>query len=191
MFLSRRIVYASIILMYFQTWCNCLRNDSCVRLQQSNCAAVEMTIFSTKGDKIFSTRVASFTSCGLSQDWSTSWVNIGQLLGGRFWSFFVFMQPSIFFGDQQFDPYPSLSSARWTANHMILAQRFDLLAKTYKNLLQIGPSTPCSVCATSGGDFETSYNFYQVSHVERSCSTFRVSHEVSGMSKEALWSTGP
>ena len=39
-----------------------------------------------------------------------------------------------FFGDQQFDPYPSLSSARWTANHMILAQRFDLLAKTYFKL---------------------------------------------------------
>ena len=67
-------------------------------LQQSNCAAVEMTIFSTKGDKIFSTRVASFTSCGLSQDWSTSWVNIGQHLGGSFWSFFVFMQPSNFLG---------------------------------------------------------------------------------------------
>lgn len=67
-------------------------------LQQSNCAAVEMTIFSTKGDKIFSTRVASFTSCGLSQDWSTSWVNIGQHVGGRFWSFFVFMQPSNFLG---------------------------------------------------------------------------------------------
>ena len=61
-------------------------------LQQSNCAAVEMTIFSTKGDKIFSTRVASFTSCGLSQDWSTSWVNIGQHLGGSFWSFFVYSE---------------------------------------------------------------------------------------------------
>ena len=50
-----------------------------------------------------------------------------------------------------------------------------------KNILQIGPSTPGSVCATSGGDFETSYNFYQeVSHVERSCSSFRLmrGHEV-------------
>ena len=121
MFLSRRIVYASI-LMYFQTWCNCLRNGSCVRLQQSNCAAVEMTIFST--------RVASFTSCGLSHG----------LMGQHRSTFrrqllvILCIHAAIhFFGDQQFDPYPSLS-ARWTANHMILAQRFDLLAKTYFKL---------------------------------------------------------
>ena len=61
-----------------------------------------------------------------------------------------------------------------------------------KNILQIGPSTPCSVCATSGGDFETSYNFYQeVSHVERSCSSFRLmrGHEVFSNSrlKKFFW----
>ena len=155
MFLPGRIVYASIILMYFQTWCNCLRNDSCVRLQQSNCAAVEMTIFSTKGAKIFSTRVASFTSCGLSQDWSTSWVNIGQLLEADFGHSLYSCSHPIFWG-------PAIWSIPKPERKMN-SESHDFgtaFRPASKNILQIGPSTPCSVCATSGGDFETSYNFY-------------------------------
>ena len=141
-------------------------------LQQSNCAAVEMTIFSTKGDKIFSTRVASFTSCGLSHG----------LMGQHRSTFrrqllvILCIHAAIhFFGDQQFDPDPSPAQDEQRITW------FWHSGSTCKNILQIGPSTPCSVCATSGGDFETSYNFYQeASHVERSCSSFRVmrGHEV-------------
>ena len=125
-------------------------------LQQSNCAAVEMTIFSTKGDKIFSTRVASFTSCGLSQDWSTSWVNIGQLLEADFGHSLYSCSHPFFWG-------PAIWSIPKPEQRKMNSESHDFgtaVRPASKNILQIGPSTPCSVRATSGGDFETSYNFY-------------------------------